>query len=200
MCPDREILSVYLDGEIPSPWKEKLENHLAGCARCRERLEGYRAVHRMIFRQSAVPGAMEAAKERVRVNLENRIKTDPGPRFRAAGIWQRCITVPLPVAAAAAAILVITLTLIWIRRPAVYRPEPEGVAAEIDMGGIVPVSDMDGVLQYLSGEDTGNYVILKLPESRSFTSTGEPLILKEADYQTARYGASVERNWRAPFR
>jgi hypothetical protein len=153
----------------------------------------------MVSLEPAFSGVMEAAEERVRANLEKRMSINAGSRYRTAGIWRRYVTVPLPVAAAAV-IFVVTLAVIWIRRPAIYLPEPGTVAAEIDMGGIVPVSDMDGVLQYLSGEDTENYVILKLPESRSFTSTGEPLILKEADYQTARFGIPAERNRRSLFR
>ncbi|MDR1900331.1 MAG: zf-HC2 domain-containing protein [Treponema sp.] len=190
MCPDREILSVYLDGELPSPWKEKMESHLALCARCRERLEGYRVVHDTVFRSMASPGAMEAARERVWANLERRRGTG-SCLYRDAGIWRRRVTVPLPAAAAAAAIFVIVLALVWIRRPAAYLREPEAaMAAEIDMGDIVPMSDLNGVLQYLGGEDTGNYVILKLPESRSFMSMGEPTILKEADYRVSQYGSS----------
>jgi hypothetical protein len=199
MCPDREILSVYLDGELPSPWQEKLESHLEGCLRCRERLETYRTVHRMVVRQPVPSGLMEAAKERVRAGLEKRAGIGPCLRYRPAGIWGRRITIPLPAAAAAAAVFVIILALTWTRRPALRDPET-AVAAEIDTGGIVPVSDMDGVLRYLGGEDGGNYVILRLPESRSFTSTGEPLIIREADYRTSRQGLPVKDPWGEPSR
>jgi hypothetical protein len=198
MCPDREILSVYLDGELPSPWKEKLEGHLAGCAQCRERLEGYRAVHRMVLNRPA-DGVMEAAKERVRAGLEKRMGDSPRLRYRGAGVWGRRVTMPLPAVAAAAAVFMVILALAWIRRPALRDPET-AVAAEIDAGGIVPVSDMDGVLRYLGGEDGGNYVILRLPESRNFTSTGEPLIIREADYRNSRQGLPVREPWREPSR
>jgi hypothetical protein len=196
MCPDREILSVYLDGELPSPWKKKLESHLEGCVRCRERLEAYRAVQRVIL-DGPASGVMEAAKERVRAGLEKR--AGPWLRYRSAGIWRRRVTVPLPAAVAAAAVFVVILALAWIRRPALRDPET-AVAAEIDMRGIIPVSDMSGVLQYLGGDDTGNYVILRLPESRSFTSAGEPLIIKEADYTSSRPGLPVREPWREPSR
>ncbi|MDR1617513.1 MAG: zf-HC2 domain-containing protein [Treponema sp.] len=192
MCPDREILSVYLDGELPSPWREKLESHLEGCARCRERLEGYRVVRRVVLDRPADPGLMEAAKERIRAGLEKR---GPCPRRLSAGIWRRRITVPIPAAAAAAAVFIVILALAWIRRPALRDPDM-AVAAEIDMRGIIPVSDMNGVLQYLGGEDAGNYVILRLPESRSFTSAGEPLIIKEADYTSSRRDLPVREPWR----
>jgi hypothetical protein len=198
MCPDREILSVYLDGELPSPWKEKLESHLEGCARCRERLEAYRTVHRLVHDGPAAD-VVEAAKERVRAGLEKRTGTGPRLRYRSAGILRRRVTMPLPAAVAAAAVFVVVLALAWLGRPALRNPET-ALAAEIDMRGTIPVSDMNGVLQYLGGEDAGNYVILKLPESRNFTSTGEPLILKEADYRTSRQGLPVREPWKEPSR
>ena len=34
MCPDRGLLSAYVDGEVPSPWKERLAAHLSECPSC----------------------------------------------------------------------------------------------------------------------------------------------------------------------
>jgi hypothetical protein len=56
----------------------------------------------------------------------------------------------------------------------------------IDMQGIVPVSDMNGVLQYLGNQDTADIMIIRLPESRNFSSSGEPTIIKAADYSRRR--------------
>jgi hypothetical protein len=48
---------------------------------------------------------------------------------------------------------------------------------------LIPVADMSGVLQYLGNRDSGgDILILRLPETRSFMSSGEPAILKAADY------------------
>ena len=41
MCPERQIISLYVDGELPSPWKEKLETHLESCPACRKTLAAY---------------------------------------------------------------------------------------------------------------------------------------------------------------
>lgn len=42
ICPDKDLYSVYVDGELPSPWKEKLEAHLNDCAECRAVVNSYR--------------------------------------------------------------------------------------------------------------------------------------------------------------
>jgi anti-sigma factor RsiW len=180
MCPDRQILSVYIDGELPSPWKEKMEGHLSQCPQCRQLLERYRLGS---IPESAVPAAAEtAAHERVWQKIEAGIA-----RKSAAGqavFWERRLSVPLPAAAAAAAVLFIAFALLWTRKPAVEVSAPGMTFAseELDAPGIVPVSNMGDVLQYLGSGDSGDILILRLPESRSFSSSGEPAIIKAADY------------------
>jgi hypothetical protein len=53
----------------------------------------------------------------------------------------------------------------------------------------IPVADMNGVIQYLGNDDTADIVIIRLPESKSFMSFGEPAIVKAADYS----GRSTQR-------
>lgn len=47
-CPDSDLFSAYVDGEIPSPWKEKLEAHIASCQECAERTERYDHLHHLL--------------------------------------------------------------------------------------------------------------------------------------------------------
>lgn len=47
-CPDSDLYSAYADGEVPSPWKEKLEAHLASCQQCKKTAERFAALHRAI--------------------------------------------------------------------------------------------------------------------------------------------------------
>jgi hypothetical protein len=185
MCPDRQILSLYFDGELPSPWKEKMESHLETCAECRSRLEQYRA----LSLASGVIGEDEigAAKDRVWNRLAAPPPVKPAEHkghFRErGGFWNRSVTLPLPAAAAVFVIIaffaILALKPRWIVRIA---DTPVASAIDMDVHGIAPVSDMSGVLQYLSSQDTSEFVIIRLPESRSFSRFGEPALLKAADY------------------
>jgi hypothetical protein len=189
MCPEHQILSVYLDGELPPPWKEKLENHLGRCAPCRERLESYRNMSRALGagdpagedRETAALGTvLEQAKERVWLKLQAPAETAAS---RGPGLWSRSVSVPFPLAAAAA-LLVIALGLFAFRQFFFTVPAQDGLMAggvDIDLHDIVPVSDMSGVLQYLGSQDAGDIVILRLPESRNFMSSGEPRIIRAAE-------------------
>jgi hypothetical protein len=187
MCPDRQLLSVYLDGELPSPWKEKMETHLGQCPQCGERLETYRRLFAPAGENAALDasGVMEdAAKERVWGALETSLrgKNAEGRLYQPRRLWRRSVSIPLPAAAAAAVIILGALAALWMRKPAGNAALPNMiVASEENLApGVVPVSDMNGVLQYLGGE--GDILILRLPESRSFISSGEPAIIKAADY------------------
>ncbi len=45
-CPDSDLYSALADGEVPSPWKERLEKHLGSCAECRKKADRYAMVSR----------------------------------------------------------------------------------------------------------------------------------------------------------
>jgi anti-sigma factor RsiW len=187
MCPDSQILSVYLDGELPSPWKEKVESHLTQCSQCRKRFESYRLISASVGANNE-PASMETAKERVWLKLTERRHYDN--RFiraaRGISVWRRSISIPLPAAAAAAAVLFITMAALWVRRPAesVVIPQMAFASEEnLEAPDIIPIADMNGVIRYLENKDNEDVLILHLPESRSFMTSGEPVILKAADYR-----------------
>jgi len=206
LCPDRQLLSVYFDGEIPSPWKEKMESHIAGCPRCARQLEVYRCISLAAAEDaSAGNAALEAVKERVWHKLEQRTGSavyaaSAWPTVvRGRAVWRRRISVPLP-AAAAAIVLFIALALVIalkITGPAESSGMTLASEAEFDTPDIIPVSDMENVLQYLGSRDNGEIIILRLPESRNFVNYGEPAIIKAADYSRQTTGRNMP-DWRKP--
>ncbi|MDR0316603.1 MAG: zf-HC2 domain-containing protein [Treponema sp.] len=202
MCPDRQLLSVYCDGELPSPWKEKLESHLSQCSHCRNHLETFRMISPSAAGSAAAPALPEtavlrAAQDRVWQKLEATVNipvepnSHPAVHTRESAFWQRRISLPFPVAAAAAVIIVIAVAAFWVRRPSEQPVIPNMIMAleeEFDSPGIIPVSDMNSVLQYLGNRDSGDILIMRLPESRNFINSGEPAIIRAADYPRAEPG------------
>jgi len=201
MCPDPQLLSIYIDGELPSPWKEKMENHFSQCSGCREKLENLKRLHellnkdtterRIIVEKNAADSAaehetefMEESKTRVWQKLESRRRFKSGVR-----LWRKRLSVPLP-AAAAAAVVIALLAGLWLRGGSVknsgFAQQPQEpvnfiLAAEDEFPGIIPTADISGVLQYLTS-DGKDVIILRLPESKNFSRTGEPAIIRAADY------------------
>lgn len=182
MCPDRQILSVYFDNELDSPWKEKLAAHIEGCPRCRARLELYRNAREAFDGDAAGDAAVEAACGRILENLEAAGETRRKPGVFVK-FWRGRISVPFPAAAAAGLVLAAAFALLLVLRP----QDPPQMA---DMGMEVqtsPVTDMASLLEYLNGDNSPDMVIIKLPETTVFKSAGEPRIIRASDY--SRNGA-----------
>jgi hypothetical protein len=86
----------------------------------------------------------------------------------------------LPLALTAAAlVLVFGVFFVRVSRTA---ETANAALATLDMQTIVPAADLNGIWQYLGDDDSADIVIIRLPESRSFTSFGEPAIMRAADY------------------
>jgi len=205
-CPDSQLLSIYFDGEMPSPWKEKMESHIAACPVCARRLNAYgdNSLVKQISDAGEFTADMESARERVWQKLEQCAGSadhpPAWPSWAAQGraLWRRHISIPLP--AAAVIFLLIALAFMLVLRAV----ETEGISdmafaseAEIDAPGIIPVTDMESVLQYLGGRDNGEIIILRLPESRNFVNYGEPAIIRAADYSRITPNRNIQ-NRRKP--
>jgi len=181
-CPDRQLLSIYFDREMDSPWKEKMESHIADCADCAEQLAAYKNISLSLA--PAGDELLKEAQQRVLQKLEttgNYSSYANRPAW-AAPIWKRRVSIPVP-AAAAVVFMLIALALLLIRSPGRMEPTNMAITAETEiLPDVIPFSGMESVLQYLGGTDTGEIIILRLPESRNFSSYGEPAIIRAADY------------------
>ncbi|MDR2541871.1 MAG: zf-HC2 domain-containing protein [Treponema sp.] len=201
MCPDPQLLSIYLDGELPSPWKEKMQEHFAQCPKCKEKLENFKRLQYLFKKEtSADLTFVEHTKERVWEKIENKIdaKRHFAPR---STMWRRRLSIPLPVAAAAA-IVIMLLTTISLREPINNRVAMQQaqlgvglmpiestsftIATEMEkfeeIPGILPTADISGILQFLTPNTGTNIIILQLPESKNFFRAGDPTIVRAADF------------------
>ncbi|MDR3145185.1 MAG: zf-HC2 domain-containing protein [Treponema sp.] len=197
MCPDRQILSLYVDGELPSPWKEKLEDHLASCPGCRAILESWEHLSAEL-RDEDEPGRSERVWEGIeaRINTAQTLPSRESSGARRLGLpdlWHRRVSLPLPAAAAlaaAAAAFVFVLGSMWLNPPAKAAAAATGLPFVSMEAGVdftdMPVMDSTGLFQYLGSTDSSEIVIIRLPESRSFSSSGEPTIIRAADYTSGR--------------
>ena len=196
MCPDRQIISLYLDGELPSPWKEKMKDHLESCPKCRAGFAAYSGTKEKLgdLREDTI----QAAQDRVWAKLIARDAAaedwniTPSDNLyvvkRSPRIWRGSVTLPLPVAAAAAVLIIVAffaLAGMRGRNPSAPVVQQDSVAAlniGLDDQGIVPVTDMNGVLRYLSSQDNGDFMVIRLPETQNFSRIGDPTLINAADY------------------
>ena len=198
MCPDRQIISLYLDGELPSPWKGKLETHLSDCPKCRAALAGYRnlgqslrdlpeetvkAAQERVWKKITAPKLVEA--ESAESSAPAKFEGEAVYRRTMKRVWSRRIILPLPAAAAAAVIIIIAFfALMGIRGGSQPLPQQSIAAANIGLDDYttVPVQDMNDVLRYVSSQDNGDFMVVRLPETKNFSRIGEPTLINAADY------------------
>jgi anti-sigma factor RsiW len=53
MCPDPQLLSIYMDGELPSPWKEKMESHLSECSECMGKYKNFKRLQELLKKDTS---------------------------------------------------------------------------------------------------------------------------------------------------
>lgn len=135
-------LVAYLDGKLHSPERRQFEAHLASCAACRERAEGFRSVWNVLEDIPAIaPSPAFDARVRARVEQD----------ARRAGFWGWIVPSPR-MAFAATALLIAS---IWLssfqpgRMPAVHPSAGAGnqnAEAEFGMIKDLPVLEDYDVL------------------------------------------------------
>lgn len=200
MCPDRQFLSVYFDGELPSPWKERMEQHLETCSVCRENLARYKEISGSLSGVVADEcAAMNAAKTQIWEKVGVFEGGQPVAGNRRLSRFMPAMRIPAAFASAlaGAAVAAAIVCVIWLVSPARNNGMAQsalsnssenfaGIAVssdyELNLPDITPVSNMNEVLRYLEDDDSSNIVIIKLPERKKFNRYGDPAFINAADY------------------
>ncbi|MCL2186081.1 MAG: zf-HC2 domain-containing protein [Treponema sp.] len=214
MCPEPQLLSIYLDGELPSPWKEKLQEHISQCSVCKAKLDNFAYLQKLLNNDKAQTEQEDRTfTEQELLETQERVwdKIEAHKHYTPKyGMWQRRVSIPLP-AAAAAAIIIALLAAFLIRDPGrtgfanqrgsletqiagTFNPANFLLASDEEIQSF-PSTDMNGMIQYLSPEGNTNIIILQLPESQSFLKAGEPAIIRAADWEK-QHQPSRDRNHR----
>lgn len=204
MCPDHELLSAYVDGEVPSPWRERIAEHLASCPDCAATVESYTALGTAL-RDDVLPGEEEAL-ERIRSRLDEKLagieaaayghkavsSIEPSvKKTEKDAFWKRSIRLPLPIAAAAVLVVValggITTGLaLGARRtepkyvanqPTVISPTVLTSAPAVSSPAVQPTS-MEELLRFLDAHDAQVTITMNLPIGTRFDESGEPVIIR----------------------
>ncbi|MCA1950923.1 MAG: zf-HC2 domain-containing protein [Treponema sp.] len=183
MCPDSQLISLYKDGELPSPWKEKLEAHLGTCPQCSKKLASYNLVSDFLQLKQIDESHLESAQRDVWKHLSRSIPQTEQTNTRLR--WKHPIVLPLPAAIAA---LVLVALLASLVTPFILHQgsaNTQSIAKiNTEVPGIVPVSDIKEVLRYLENQtSTADIVIIKLPDTGSFIPSGQPELIRAVDYQ-----------------
>jgi hypothetical protein len=177
MCPDGQILSAWIDGEIPAALERGIRKHIESCSACGERLSSVSRVTEL-FANDTFPDE-ERVRERVWTRvLLGRASTSQRP------IWRKTLNVPIPVAAAILAGL-LTLGGLFLFSPGsrnkmtVADLPPEFMR---QLAVTIKVDSMDQLLEFLSSQERLGEITIELPETSRLEPFGEPEFLRAAEY------------------
>jgi len=108
MALDSELLSAYLDGEIPSPWKEQIEEKLTESAEDQKLYQSFLVSHEKLqVDRAEIDKGIPEIEDRVWKSLSQEIFR-PGYKLRK-DIWHSRVSIPVPLAAVAALLLFFSL-------------------------------------------------------------------------------------------
>jgi predicted anti-sigma-YlaC factor YlaD len=179
MCPDREILSAYLDGEIGAPWDTAIREHVTACDKCRAVFERLEKTRRIL--QEDLVGDWKEPMERVRRGILTRVSPLPRP----TPAWRRQVSLPLPLAVLAAVLLValgVSFALSIGRSNIGFVKITKAPAGGTEYQFAVPVDKVEALLKSVGGGDTNLEDVLTLPKNVKLVPVGVPRMGKEAEF------------------
>ena len=171
MCPDKQLLSAYYDGEAPSSLGEKIDRHLEKCGACRDALSRLRALSEIL--QNAQPPEPDAS---VFARVRERVFASAA---RRVSLWNKRVRLPL---AAAAALIFFGGGMAFTLFTRIL-PEAASVA-ETQLRRTEEAAraqNMDELLAILAQDDFSGELTIALPQ-QNFRAHGRPVILRAEDF------------------
>ena len=176
MCPDRETISAYIDGELEQGWNESLGSHIENCSDCTVQLQRLQKLTRAMHSgDSIVDEAMNTARNRVWQGVRSSCEQRTYHPFVL-----RVVKVPVPTMALLAVLCLVMGAAAMMLWTGSYITQDSPVAIIPDEYHFASAEEL---LEYLSRQDKSLHITMQLPEEPVFLVLGEPQLLRAADYR-----------------
>ncbi len=184
MCPEDDIISAYLDGELEDSISAKVEEHIAQCDRCRKKLRAFQRISHILLEDESPDYLASMEKVKRRIQISQLASAD---RAKRLPWWTRKVEFPFPLAIAAMLLIVLLGTAVFVRFPSTNRnlrmmhikKEPSGIT-EVQVSA--PIEDLEELLRTINNDSFKKEVIIQLPTKSQFLMIGEPQIMREAEF------------------
>lgn len=191
-CPEKDIHSIYIDGELPENFSREYEAHIGSCEKCRAELEKIRAMRALLAKDSASLDLDKDFMEKSFERLQSRMRFK---RIVSQG-EDKSFIVPMrrtfiPMAAAAAAVFAILL------------PQKMNSSHNTNMAAqdlpiisraqeITPIAKSDVIVE----DGIQNVALQNATERNSLAVTGnvKPLELKASKFEMLKSEESEEND------
>ncbi|HAK45969.1 MAG TPA: hypothetical protein DCO79_08645 [Spirochaeta sp.] len=176
MCPDKELISAYHDHETDARWTMDIKAHIEGCEKCSIENSKFESISS--FLQTNEVPCEGQIKSRIYNAIERRQTViTPG------SIWRKHFDVSFSAIISAAAVVTVICAalIIGLMRFGQGAAVVEEIYPESEI--VVQVLSLEDVAAYLLSDDSAFDVLITIPSSDAFSVTGEPQLIREADYR-----------------
>ncbi len=176
MCPDNEILSAYIDGELEQGWHGKVAGHTAGCPDCKENERRLRQVQ---FFLHSGDEQLHSAEEAASITVWRGVMRSRDRRAYSMVPFRR-------LRLSLTALAVIGLFCAGLGALGMFYAThgvPSGDAAIASIDQVDGFESVEQLISYLEANDQGVSITIELPEDSVFMVMGEPQFLRTAEYR-----------------
>ncbi|WP_028973728.1 anti-sigma factor family protein [Spirochaeta cellobiosiphila] len=97
MCPDKTLLSAYLDNEVPTPWDHQIKEHIDSCPECKQEYLSLKNLKVLMSEDNEALTMKEPDMDR----FNDIVRSSP----KRGMFWHKSINIPAPLVTVAAAAL-----------------------------------------------------------------------------------------------
>ncbi|UTC66619.1 MULTISPECIES: anti-sigma factor [unclassified Treponema] len=146
-CPSKDLYSAYVDGELQSPWKEKIEAHLASCEKCSSVVDSYRKISLKLSEVSCSEPDFEGSFLKLYAKRQECLKRIEENKKKPTSWFYKSNKIPVPALAAAAVFLFVLTPVVMISTGKNLKPS-DSIAGK-DFKSTAPiVSDLKPVNKF----------------------------------------------------
>ena len=144
-CPDKDLYSAYVDGELQSPWKEKIEAHLVSCEKCRSVVDSYRKISLKLSENSFPEPDLDASFLKLYAKRQDCLKRMELNKNKPTSWFYKSNRIPVPALAAAALFLFVLTPIIVLSTQESLEPSGTVAATEFKsddsmINGLKPIN------------------------------------------------------------
>lgn len=173
MCPDKQTLSRWFDGEVDSQTAVTLQEHVSNCLDCGERLSRYAEIRTLLTGNDT--DWLDSGKDEVFLRIQRDTRFYRKPLF-----WRRWVMIPAPVVAVAVAGICVLFTALFIttglKGGNSIALKQQG-AMQLEMNEL----ELEDLHQFFDSQDFTIEAKMDIPAGRGFTIIGEPQFLRAED-------------------
>ena len=175
MCPDKNLLSAYFDGELDGRFSSDLEAHAAECESCSEILAGFRVLSNNLV-QEPLPETPENMLQTWQL-LRKRFST-----LYPIPVWRRRFQIPVSVLAATAIMIILLGVGLVV---SVYLPRGSNAFDTVTGARFENTEyvSFEEIIRHLDARGGGQAFIFTLPQDTKVQYWSEPTLIRASDYK-----------------